>query len=202
MEKPYEGRAIVRDNYGTMDIVIPVKRQIFVVLFLGFWLCGWLLGEGFAIGALFGFSSFGGGEIFVTLFMGVWLAGWTVGGLFAMRVFFWLLIGREVITVGQGKITISKKGMLFKKPKTYDLNEVKNMSVEELASVGNFSYGRRNSFAAMMNNGIISFDYGLKTVRFAGGIDAAEGKHILKEMRRKGYLYERNFAREESGHFY
>lgn len=201
MEKPYEGRATITDNYGTVDVVIPVKRQLFVTLFLGFWLCGWLVGEVFVLTMLLGGFSLGGDGMFVSLFMAVWLTGWTVGGLFALRAFFWLLLGKEIITIGQGRMTINKKGLLFKKPKTYDMNDVKGMRVEAPASLG-YNYGSRNSLNNTFAGGTIRFDYGMKTVKFAGGIDEAEAKHIVKELKRKGYLFDRNIEGDASGHFY
>lgn len=200
MERPYKGRAIITDHYGNIDVVIPAKRQILVMLFLGFWLCGWLVGEGFALGALLGLTSFGGGEIFVSLFLAVWLIGWTLGGLFVMRIFFWMLLGKEVITLGQGRLTINKKGLLFSKPKTYDINEVKGLRVQETATIGGYTTTSRRS--VLMNNGTIQFDYGMKTIKFGNGLEVAEGKHILLELKRKGYLYDRNFDGQAPSHFY
>lgn len=40
--------------------------------------------------------------------------------------------------------------------------------------------------------GTIAFDYGMKTVKFADGIDEAEGKHILNVLKEKRILTEAN----------
>jgi hypothetical protein len=61
--------------------------------FIGLWLCGWFVGEVFAltmlgvmIAGLVG-NGMGGFEWFGLIFLLVWLSGWTVGGLAALRVF-------------------------------------------------------------------------------------------------------------------
>jgi hypothetical protein len=54
MEKPYNGRAIFQDNVTELQIVIPAKRNWFVIIFLGAWLCGWFMGESFALASVTG----------------------------------------------------------------------------------------------------------------------------------------------------
>jgi hypothetical protein len=73
--------------------------------FLGFWLCGWAVGEFFAIGMLlsmvFGIGGIGfqgpagGGELCVSLFLFGWLGGWTVGGAAAIYAFYSLVRPRQ-----------------------------------------------------------------------------------------------------------
>jgi hypothetical protein len=97
-------------------------------LFIGAWLGGWVMGEFFALGMVTGLF---GGKGPANLFILFWLIGWTVGGFFAFRMFLWNLIGKEIITIGQGNLAVAKKGALLFKAKTYDLNEVKNIRAQE-----------------------------------------------------------------------
>jgi hypothetical protein len=67
--------------------------------FLGFWLCGWFVGEVFALGAL-GSMILNivrkGGEPFqwfISAFLLAWLGAWTVGGAAALRTF-WIMVRR------------------------------------------------------------------------------------------------------------
>ena len=187
MEKPYAGRAILNDSFDSLEIVIPARRYWFIVLFLGFWLCGWLFGEIMVAGTLLG------GEVPTgpNIFMLAWLGAWTVGGLFALSMFWWMIQGKEVITVGQGQMTLEKRGLLFYKPRTFDLNEVKNV---RLSPIDPGMYGRRNThLMGYFNTGNICFDYGLKTIYIANGIDEAEAKHILEQLKSKRLLTDKNF---------
>ena len=191
METPYKGRAILQDNITEQRIIIPAKRNWFLIIFLGAWLGGWLMGELFAIAAISGLL----GRNPAAPFIMFWLIAWTVGGFFAFRVFLWNLTGKEMITVGQGRIAIEKKGALLFKPKIYDLNEVKNIRVqEEKSEYGGFFGGRRNSFGAFNSGGTIRFDYGLQTVKFAGGIDEAEARYILDKLKEGRLLMEKNYV--------
>ena len=45
METPYQGRATIQDNITDLQITIPAKRNWFVIIFIGTWLGGWLMGE-------------------------------------------------------------------------------------------------------------------------------------------------------------
>lgn len=187
MEKPYAGRAILNDTFDGMEIIIPAQRYWFAVAFLAFWLCGWVFGEVMAAGTLLSGGAPGG----VNIFLFVWLGAWTIGGFFALSMFWWMIRGREVITIGQGQLTLEKRGLLFYRPKTYDLNEVKNVRISPAESA---MYGGRNiHLMGYFNTGIIRFDYGLKTIHIANGIDEAEAKFILERLKSKRLITDKNF---------
>jgi hypothetical protein len=190
MEKPYKGRATIQDNYTDVQIVIPAKRNWFIIIFIGAWLGGWLMGEIFAIGAVT--RLFAGNP--ASLFILFWLIAWTVGGFFAFRTFLWNLKGKEVITVSSNQLKIDREGALLFKPKIYDLNEVKSIRVQDDNSgFGGLFVGRRNDFAGFNLTGTIRFDYGLQTVKFGNGIDEAEGKYIIEKLKERHLITEKNF---------
>jgi hypothetical protein len=190
MERPYSGRAIIIDNITDLQIIIPSKRNWFIIIFVGAWLGGWLMGEIFALGLLIG--TLRGNPL--DLFMLFWLTAWTAGGFMAFRAFLWNLIGKEIITVGQGRLAIDKKAALLFKPKIYDLNEVKNVRIkDDNIEFGGFFGGQRNRLSPFNSGGTIKFDYGLQTVKIAGGIDEAEAKFIVEKLKEKHFLTEKNF---------
>ncbi|MBK7939818.1 MAG: hypothetical protein IPJ82_23280 [Lewinellaceae bacterium] len=43
------------------------------------------------------------------------------------------------------------------------------------------------------NTGMIRFDYGLKTIHIANGIDEAEAKFILERLKSKRLITDKNF---------
>lgn len=191
MERPYNGQAILNYTFNELEIIIPTKKNWFLIIFLGAWLGGWTIGEFFAIGTLTGFM--GGGIGFANFFMLFWLCGWSVGGFFAIKTFIWNLTGKEIITFGQGQLTISKKGSLLSKPKTYDLNHVKKLRAKEEENIYGGFWGGRNNFGGMnSSNGTMKFDYGLQTVKFASGIDEAEANFILEKLKAKKLITETN----------
>ena len=191
MEQPYKGRSTILDNISDIQIIIPAKKNWFVIIFLGAWLCAWCGGE---IGVL---SFVIKGVVFRhqpgVLFILVWLVAWSVGGVFAFRFFLWSIKGKEIITVGQGTLMIDKRAALFFKPKTYDLNEVRSIRIQEDNSFYGSSGRRYGSYNALNAGGTIRFDYGLQTVKFAAGIDEAEAKYIIQQLKDRRLLTEKNW---------
>jgi len=188
MERPYQGNATIEDNFSNLKVTIPARRNGAVIAFLIIWLCGWCLGEFTVLGAITGILK---GST-PSPFLSVWLVGWTVGGFFAFNVLIWNLKGKEIITVETDTLTIEKKATLFFKPKSYDLNEVKNIRVDETVPDNGFLQ-RRNAMEAFTSTGVIRFDYGMRTVKFAGGVDAAEAKFILQKLNERHLLSEKNY---------
>jgi len=182
MEIPYTGRAIINDNYDGMEIIIPAKKNWFVLVFLCFWLCGWVVGETFAIREVTGLGGHGAPDGFLT----IWLCGWTVGGVFAFSTLWWNIAGKEIINIQQGVLTINKKGAIFKRLKSYDLNQAKNFRALEDPDINNgFGRSRQASLLNPACNGTIKFDYGMETVKFGDKLYQAEGDHILGRLRAK-----------------
>ena len=141
MEQPYKGRAIIQDNLTDMHIIIPTKKNWFIIIFLGAWLGGWLMGEMVVSRMLITQLADNPAGLFVLF----WLIAWTAGGFFAIRTFLWMVKGKEIITVGQNILKIDRKGSLFFKSKLYNLDQVKYIRVQD-----DFSnmFWRRNDFSA------------------------------------------------------
>src|SRR5437868_4062818 len=93
------GRAEISTRLGMLRIVIPTRRNLFLMVFLLAWLGGWFMGETSAIANLASGKEHNGGA-----FLGFWLAGWTLGGAFAITAWLWNLAGREIVTMGHGEL--------------------------------------------------------------------------------------------------
>src|SRR4051812_28316241 len=112
MELSYNGRATINDNFDQLQIIIPSKKNWFVLLFLVVWLGGWIMGESFATEDLTQSNN-----NIPDHFLYVWLCGWTIGGIVVIRMVLWVLFGKEIIEAGKGQLSISKKMALFVKDK-------------------------------------------------------------------------------------
>jgi hypothetical protein len=180
MEPAYTGRAIIQDNITSLVITIPTKKNVFIIGFFCVWLLFWLLGETMVSGSILGGNqqSFGPFGIF-------WLCGWTIGGAFAISVLIWNLFGKEIITFSMGAMTIQRKGSVFYKAKTYDLNEAHNFKIDPVPQMDYFNRNRSVNNVFNPNTGTIKFDYGMKTIRFAEYMDEAEAFYILDVLRNK-----------------
>ncbi len=183
MEKPYGGRATLKETFKGFEITIPAKSHWFSILFLSFWLCGWFFGEAFAVLMLIGLHDGAPEKYFII----IWLIAWTAGGLFAISSLLWMLSGKVIILFERELLKVHKKRALFVSEKIYDLNEVKDIRV--VVDDNNEIWGyHRNNLLLLRTKGRIKFDYGLKTIRIAEGIDEAEAKYLLTLLKDKGIL--------------
>ncbi len=81
MEKPYSGRTTVNERTQSLEIIIPAKRNWGTLIFISFWLIGWLLGFLFVLASLLGLfesDNEGGFSYFFRLF---WIVGWGMRGI-------------------------------------------------------------------------------------------------------------------------
>lgn len=116
------------DGRETMTLQPRGAGRFAGAAFLSLWLCGWLLGETFALTALLGtlLATFapavieswglagrvpaaGGGGAFVLVFLSVWLTFWTMGGLAAMRELLRMLAARDRVRVGGGVVELDQR---------------------------------------------------------------------------------------------
>jgi hypothetical protein len=184
---PRYGRAVMQDNSSNFSIVIPTKKDTYII-FLSIWLGGWLFGEIF----MWRIVHSPGNSEGINQFLWGCLIFWTIGGPWAISRLIWRLIGEEIIAVGEGKITIQKKGQILGGPRDYDLNKVRNIrALENDPGIfdGPPGFGR----GPFSRKAMIRFQYEWRTVKFAYDIDAAEARFILEELKERRFLTESNF---------
>jgi len=98
------------------------------------------------------------------------------------------LFGKEEIQITSSSIKISTKFYGFRISKEYSAQNVKSLSLARVGIRDIFPLGV-SSFMPGFNVGNISFDYGAKTFKFAGGVEEAEAKQIIAEIQQKFSQY-------------
>ena len=167
-------KASVFDTPAGLVINIPSTKNLILILFLGFWLCGWFFAEFSAIRQL----ETGKAAAGISLFMVVWLGGWTVGGAAAIYFWLWNAAGHEIISLTPTGLTVRRDILGFGRSKEYDLPSIKNLRIVPTLVIPNFNYA-----AQSFPGGTIAFDYGAKTFRFGGGLDEAEASHLIDVLK-------------------
>lgn len=172
------GRSRIKELSQGIEIIIPAKKNYFLLLFLAFWLVGWVVGEVSVIRELLHTESKA-----PTLFMIAWLGGWTVGGGFAMLVWLWNLKGQEVVTIDGRELKHIRDFVLFSRSKEYEVAHIKDLRTNpHLPSM--FSFGSGLEFWGI-GGGTVAFDYGYSTHKFGSGLDEGEAKHIIEIITNK-----------------
>ena len=175
--QPAKPRAKVADTPQGLEIVVPAQRNWFVTFFLGFWLCGWAIGE-ISVPLLFLSKHLNPGEL---AFMSVWLVLWTLGGGFALCGFLWMLAGRERVFLSPAHLSIKREIFRFGRLREYELSNVSDLRVAP-NTYSPFDF--RSGFAFWGNTGgVIAFDHGAATVRFGAGLEEGEAKSLVRAIR-------------------
>lgn len=192
--QPPQARHSIEEIGYSLKITIPSRKNLLILLFLGFWLIGWAFGEIIVAGMLLagavgyltnspeiskaGAAALSGGG----LFMLVWLGMWTVGGGFALYTFFWQLVGKEQIEVGSDSIKIQRAIFGLGRTQEYLSAHIRDLRVTPFAQDSNpFGFSRGLSLWGLAG-GHLAFDYGSQTRRFGSGVEEAEASQILAKI--------------------
>ncbi|MCR5612797.1 hypothetical protein, partial [Treponema sp.] len=92
-----EGRSTIEKIDGALQITIPARRHIFILIFIMAWFGGWAFGEFTVLNLLIDF--FNKKTAGVSMFVVFWLIAWTVAGFFVLKYILWMICGREIIKV-------------------------------------------------------------------------------------------------------
>lgn len=156
-----------------------VRRNRLAAVFLGAWLIGWVMGEGFAARQLV----FGHDPAGTRAFLLLWLAGWTVAGVLAVRHTAWTVAGREEIAVEGRSLSLRWAAGPFGRTRIYDLGHVRNIREEDARPGASLVRGVRFTYPG--RQGTIAFDYGRKTIRFGADLEGEDRRRVLGLVRER-----------------
>jgi hypothetical protein len=173
---PSTSRVTVIDDPRGLRLLIPTKRNWFLIFFMGFWLSMWAVGE------IMVPTQFLKGEMpgITTIFLLTWLGCWTVGGAFAIYMWLWNLMGRQIITVHGHALTTRRDIGGYGFDKEYDLAQVRDLRVSVMGFKA-WDFSASLQFWGL-GGGVVAFDYGAKTCRFGTGLDEAEAKLVVGKI--------------------
>lgn len=185
-------RATITDSPEGLEIVVPAPRIWLVIVFLGFWLVGWVTGEVFAARQLFG-----PGPPAARLFLLVWLAGWTLGGGAALGACLWMLVGHERVRLRPDTLVIQREAFGLGPRKAYALERIRDLRAVELPPLSELRLPQgdhvpqpvtaETAGAALRIVGIggpgITFRYDGKPVRFGLALDPLEAHQVVSQLK-------------------
>jgi hypothetical protein len=156
---------------GIEQIRIPMRRNWFVLLFIGFWICGWTVG---GIAAMTEVAK--NPEAFLIFWLGAWALGW----IFAAATIASQIGGSEIIRVVGGDLEISDGVGTLRRRRLYRGDHIRRLIGSDPNPMGfPFRFGSNQLPFARPRQGAIKFDYGAQTIYAANSIDEAEGRMIV-----------------------
>lgn len=189
---PEAGRVKVKELPESLTFHIPVRKNAFILMFLGLWLCGWAMGEITALGALLGKGWMGEAAPKGTgfeegrAFLAVWLLFWTAGGFFALSFLLYQLKGREEVTLDGQYLRHVRDFLVWKRSREYLREHVKDIRLSRgIGSLADIMSPARGLEFWGIGGGTLCFDYGSRTIRFGAGLEEAEAKPLIDLLRRR-----------------
>jgi len=177
--QPADSRITIADTSQGLSIVMPCRRSWLVICFLGFWICGWGVGEVMVTSQLLNGDAPPLGEVFML----TWLGVWTVGGLFAIYAWLWQVMGKEIVMVHGQTFKTRRDIGGFGFDKEYDLVQMRDVRVGHLG-VNPFDFSSSLQLWGV-GGGVIAFNYGARTYRFGAGLDEVEAKQIVTAIKQR-----------------
>jgi len=174
-----ERRSRINELSNGLEVVIPAKKNYYIIVFISIWLVAWL----FVLKSAF--YSLTSPESHAPMIpMVIWTIGWTIGGIFAILMWIWNFKGKEIITFNGIELKHKRDFFLFSRSKEYEMSHIKGLRVTPPPSTSRFGLNNGFDFGGY-NTGTITFDYGNGTHRVGGGIDEAEAEYIVEAIKRR-----------------
>ncbi len=190
VETPSRGRSRISNLGDTFEIVIPSRENSFIMMvFICASLGGWTFGEFSAIRDILPWVLGNLKTNRIPFFLLFWLVGWTAVGVHMIWSSAWNLVGKEKIVLSGDRLILSNKALTFGATKAYALNEARKFRLyvpldTKSTSTSFWKTPFDNTFS--FPRGKLAFDYGMKTVRFAFGIDEPEARYLLSLLKQRG----------------
>ena len=162
------------------EIRIKAQRHWFVLLFLMVWLGAWTVGGYSVITSML--PKAGESAWFVWFWLAMWLLGW----LSAATSIAWMLAGAEVLRCANHDLEVSRGVFGLARRKRYRGQDITQLTATELGAASGWSdYRVMPAFTVGgQGSGCVKFTYGARDVFVGAGLDAAEGRLIVAELRR------------------
>jgi hypothetical protein len=156
-------------------LTIPAVRNIFIMLFMSFWLTMWTIGGIAAMGTLM---------LRFELFLVFWLMAWALGWLAASSTLAWMFAGKQVLRVVDQDLEVGLKILGFERRKVYQGREVRQIGVAPVTDWP-MRRGPQLPFGVFGATGAVQFTYGARTRFLAAGMDQAEAGQIVDWLKKR-----------------
>jgi hypothetical protein len=184
MQETYIDRIILKADFNYCQLIIPSKKDFAASFFSGLFVL--IFGAGIIVSLvnlIFHHSNDAN-------FYSIWTIGASVPWVFLLRVFLWNTIGKEVITIENGLVTINRPWLFFSKQKKYELQSVRNLrtdfdydSYEERKWHNQLGIGMGRLKLAIKLSGTFLFDYNGETIKFGDSLDKDDADLVLQKLK-------------------
>jgi hypothetical protein len=183
----HKGIAQLNFSAGKCEITMRSQKEPYVLAFLIFVVGAYLTGVAFFFYNIANHPGKADSELMFVVC--------SIFSLFlvysSIKKLMWLLGGKEIINIGMNELVITRKNHLFKKPKTYPLQNLRNFKSEPDFDYEDRAVGTgRWTWIGVKQGGVFSFEYDGRTILFGEALPYEEGQEIIQLLLEKGLIKE------------
>ena len=171
----YQGKIKAIELDDAIKITIPSDRNWFLVISFSIFIPIWFTVE----------FLFFAGQIFENLQSAFpflfWFLGWTACGLFAIRMWLWHTVGKTVITKGIDILLISKRGIIFSRPKQFEIFEIKRFFIQN-RDIERSNFMTRKNYLFSNSTKTFAFEYRNEIIRAVDWININDANFLMKKI--------------------
>jgi hypothetical protein len=175
--EPEKPRYTIQQTGSSVVVSAPARRNWLILIFILVWLGGWTVGGAQAIP-----QAIQPGE--QQAFMAFWSIGWLLGELYAIAIVVWQLAGREELILSANSLVHRVAAGGLNRRREFSSANIKHLRATPQTTSPLMDQGRWMPPIFGAGHGSIAFDYGAKTYRVGAGLDEAEARLVLGEIRK------------------
>ena len=156
------------------EILIPSKRNWFLVIGFSFFLLIWFVVEAFVLMSFILYST-------INSFPYIWICGWTAAGLFALRMWLWHAVGKTRISIQNNLLTIWKQHDIFSKLKQFELGKIHNLHIQN-RDVERSAYYIRPNYLFTDETKTIAFEYDGRVIRAVDWLNINDANWVISRL--------------------
>jgi hypothetical protein len=174
MDSDHSGQIKFRENYNGFEILIPSKRNWFLVIGFSLFILIWFVVEIFVLLSFILYRS-------NNSFPFIWICGWTAAGLFAIRMWIWHTLGKTMISIQSSQLIIWRQNDIFSKQKQFDLGKIRNLHIQN-RDVEKSAYYVRPNYLFTDETKTIAFEYENRTIRAVDWLNGTDANWVVSKL--------------------
>jgi hypothetical protein len=179
-------RWTMKSDGGQVNLTIGPRRDLFVILFLAWWIALWVVGEVTLISVMAGgLQAVLSGSMpnTISTFRYMWpvisagLIVWSIIGVAMIYALLWEMLGVETVTLGPDVLLVRRRMVNVSTEKIFPRKAVSEVRLDDRAGwwLSNLEYWG-------IAGGKLAFESGGKTIRFGRSLDESSAQSIANEI--------------------
>jgi len=177
MDSAHSSQIKFKESYNGFEIIIPSKRNWFLVIGFSLFILIWFVVEAFVLMSFILYST-------NNSFPFIWICGWTAAGIFAIRMWLWHAMGKTSISIQNDQLTLWRQHDIFSKSKQFELGKIQNLHIQN-RDIERSAYFVRPNYLFSDETKTIAFEYENRTIRAVDWLTSTDANWVMSRLQPK-----------------